>query len=170
MRLRTGYAAAWLAALLLLVGGCALPGQGTAPAVKGGSAPSFTLVGLDGKTHSLADYRGHVVLVNFWATWCIPCRAEIPELEVSYKKHQAEGVVFLGVDWKEGRDQVAPFVEERQVTYPVLFDSDGKAYTAYQVAALPETFVIDKEGKIAVHRVGLATRDKFEEELKAAGA
>lgn len=169
MRLRSGYAAAWIAALAILVGGCAGPGQGV-PAATRATAPNFTLIGLDGKMHSLSDYRGHVVLVNFWATWCIPCRAEIPELEVSYRKHQAQGVVFLGVDWKEGSDQVAPFVDERQVTYPVLLDRDGRVYTAYQVAALPETFVIDKQGRVAVHRIGLATRDKFEEELKAAGA
>ena len=151
-----------------LLGGCSLPGQGASPSTKG-LAPDFTLTGLDGNRHSLSEYRGHVVLVNFWATWCIPCRAEIPELEVSYRKHQAQGVVFLGIDWKEGIDQVAPFVAERQVTYPVLLDSDGKVYSAYQVAALPETFVIDKQGRVAVHRIGLATRDKFEEELKAAG-
>ncbi|MGI8608479.1 MAG: TlpA family protein disulfide reductase [Candidatus Dormibacteria bacterium] len=168
MRLRTRYAAAWLG-LAVVLGGCSLPGQPSGHAGKA-DAPNFTLVGLDGKTHSLSEYRGHVVLVNYWATWCIPCRAEIPELEVSYKKHQADGVVFLGVDWKEGTDQVAPFVDERQVTYPILLDSQGKAYTAYQVVALPETFVIDKQGRIAVHRTGLATRDKFDEELKAAGA
>ena len=146
-----------------------MPGQASPPAARQ-AAPTFSLTGLDGKTHRLADLRGHVVLVNFWATWCIPCRAEIPELEVAYQKHQAAGVVFLGVDWKEGRDQVVPFVDERQVTYPVLLDSDGKAYTAYQVAALPETFVLDREGRIAVHRTGLTTRDRFEEELKTAGA
>jgi peroxiredoxin len=169
VRLRTGYAAAWLAALATLLGGCSIPGQGTTASTNG-LAPNFRLAGLDGKQHSLSEYRGHVVLVNFWATWCIPCRAEIPELEVAYREHQAQGVVFLGVDWKESAGQVAPFVEERQVTYPVLLDSDGKVYSAYQVVALPETFVIDRQGRVAVHRIGLATRDKFEEELKAAGA
>lgn len=155
--------------MAILLGGCSVPGQG-APASTNGSAPNFRLAALDGKQHSLGEYRGHVVLINFWATWCIPCRAEIPELEVAYREHLAQGVVFLGVDWKESADQVAPFVEERQVTYPVLLDSDGKVYSAYQVVALPETFVIDKQGRVAVHRIGLATRDKFEEELKAAGA
>ena len=133
-------------------------------------APDFRLVGLDGKEHSLSEYRGHVVLVNFWATWCIPCRAEIPELEQAYKKRQAEGVVFLGLDWKEGKDTVQPFVDDRQVTYPVLLDADGRTYTAYQVPALPETFVLDRTGKIAVVRTGLATREQFDSELKIAGA
>ena len=158
-----------MAVLTVVLGGCALPGQGK-PSTARVPAPRFSLVGIDGKTHALADYRGHVVLVNFWATWCIPCRAEIPELEVAYRKYQAEGVVFLGIDWKEGKDQVAPFVDDRQVTYPILLDSNGRAYTAYQVAALPETFVIDKDGMVAVHRVGLATRDTFDAELRTAGA
>jgi peroxiredoxin len=162
----------WLSAAIAVgtLGACGLPGNGAAVVpTKGAEAANFTLQGLDGKLHTLSDHRGHVVLVNFWATWCIPCRAEMPELEVTYRKHQADGVVFLGVDWKENRTDVQAFVLERQVSYPILLDGDGRVYTAYQVSALPETFVIDKRGRIAVHRFGLATRDKFEEELRTAG-
>lgn len=148
--------------------GCSLPGHAATTPDRPG-APAFTLIGLDGKQHSLAEYRGHVVLINFWATWCVPCRAEIPELETAFKKYQANGVVFLGIDWKEGRDDVKAFTDERQVTYQVLLDSDGKAYTAYQVPALPQTFILDKQGRIALSRTGIATREKFEAELRSVG-
>jgi peroxiredoxin len=160
----------WLSLLLVAVAiaACSLPGQGH-PAATPPQAPAFTLVGLDGKQHALSEYRGHVVLVNFWATWCIPCRAEIPELEVAYKKYGPRGVVFLGVDWKEGHDDVKAFTDERQVTYPVLLDTDGKAYSAYQVPALPQTFILDKQGRIVVSRTGIATREKFDAELKSSG-
>ncbi|MFN2466226.1 MAG: TlpA family protein disulfide reductase [Candidatus Dormibacteria bacterium] len=167
MRLRSRWAATVLATLAVC--GCGLPGNagGTSPPP---AAPAFQLAGLDGEQHSLASYRGHVVLVNFWATWCIPCRAEIPELQFEYQKHRDDGVVVLGVNWKQARGDAQAFATERQVTYPVLLDSDGRAYTAYQVTSLPETFVIDRAGKVVGHRIGLGTRDKFEQDLKAAGA
>jgi peroxiredoxin len=163
-------------AVVLVLAGCG-GGQGRDPGggngglpTVGSQAPTFTLTGLDGKSHSLAEYRGQVVLINFWATWCIPCRAEMPELETAYKKHRANGVVVLGIDWKESRETVQAFIEERQVTYPILLDSDGRAYNAFQVPALPQTYVLDRQGKIVVMRTGLATREKFDAELRSAGA
>jgi peroxiredoxin len=158
-----------LLAVLVLLTGCSLPGQARATPAPA-TAPSFTLIGLDGRQHSLGQYRGHIVLINFWATWCIPCRAEIPELETAYKKYQARGVVFLGIDWKESQGDVRAFADERQVTYPILLDTDGKAYTAYQVPALPQTYVLDKQGRVVITRTGIATRDKFDAELKSVGA
>jgi peroxiredoxin len=158
----------WVPLLLLLaaVGGCTLPGQAR-PTTSPSPAPAFALAGLDGGQHALADYRGHVVVVNFWATWCIPCRAEMPELEVEYKKHRAEGVVFLGLDWKENRRDIQAFIDERQVTYPILLDADGRAYRDYQVTLLPETFIVDRQGRVVTTTLGITVREKLDAELNA---
>jgi thiol-disulfide isomerase/thioredoxin len=133
-------------------------------------APGFTLTGLDGGTHDLAEYRGRVVLLNFWATWCIPCRAEIPDLEHEARVQDPARVVIIGVDWKEDPAPVSAFIKDIGAGYPILLDRDGRVYDAYEVAALPQTFVLDKAGRIAVSRTGIAGRDQLEAELRSAGA
>jgi peroxiredoxin len=158
--------ACWLAALTLA--GCSLPGAGSAPTSEGATAPGFTVQGLDGATHRLKDYRGKVVVLNFWATWCIPCRAEMPDLEHEARVHGPDPVVILGMDWKESAASVKDFTTMLGTTYPMLLDADGHAYDAYRVGALPTTFVLDRQGRITKTRLGIASRAEIEAEIKDA--
>jgi peroxiredoxin len=114
----------------------------------GFAAPDFTLDKLDGETVSLADLRGQVVLVNFWATWCPPCRAEMPAIQQMYERYRDQGFTVLAVDMQETDAQVAAFVDEMGLTFPILMDRDGSVSARYQVKALPSTFFIDREGII----------------------
>jgi peroxiredoxin len=148
--------------------GCSLPGAGSSPTSNGAAAPSFTVRGLDGSSHSLADYRGRVVVLNFWATWCIPCRAEMPDLEHEARVFRADPVVILGMDWKESAESVKDFTTMLGTTYPMLLDADGRAYDAYRVGALPTTFVLDRRGHIRKMRLGLASRDEIDAEIRDA--
>jgi thiol-disulfide isomerase/thioredoxin len=154
-------------ALALALGAAACggaPGPATSPA----AAAGFTLSGVDGARHSLADYRGSVVLVNFWATWCIPCRAEMPDLEHEYRVHKAEGLVVLGVDVQESRADVTKFINDLGVTYPVLLDSEAVAHDAYHVGGLPQTILIDRVGRVILSRPGAASREQLELEITQA--
>jgi peroxiredoxin len=114
----------------------------------GFAAPDFTLETPDGETVSLADLRGQVVLVNFWATWCPPCRAEMPAIQQMYERYRDQGFTVLAVDMQETDAQVAAFVDEMGLTFPILMDRDGSVSARYQVKALPSTFFIDREGII----------------------
>lgn len=114
----------------------------------GAPAPDFQVMSLEGKPVSLQDYRGKVVLVNFWATWCIPCRSELPDLSQAYREHQDHGFVVLAVNVKEGEEQVRRFLEEIPVPFPVLMDTDGKITNRFAVTALPTSFFVDADGVI----------------------
>jgi peroxiredoxin len=114
----------------------------------GYAAPDLILETLDGGTVSLADLRGQVVLVNFWATWCPPCRAEMPAIQQVYERYREQGFTVLAVDMQETDAQVAAFVDEMGLTFPILMDRDGSVSARYQVKALPSTFFIDREGII----------------------
>jgi peroxiredoxin len=120
-------------------------------------APDFSLPDLDGNTHTLSEYKGKVVFLNLWTTWCPPCRMEMPAMERLYRHLRHRDFVLLAVSADEGgRDAVAPFVEELGLTFPVLLDPEGKLSPRYGVTGYPETFVIDRDGKVVNHTVGPA--------------
>jgi peroxiredoxin len=123
------------------------------------AAPDFELKDADGKVVRLADYKGKVVLLDFWATWCGPCRIEIPWFTELQRKHKDKGLEVLGVSMDdEGWEVVKPFLADVGVNYRVLMGNDATAQKYGGVDALPTTFLIDREGKIAAVHVGLASK------------
>ncbi len=131
-------------------------------------APALTLpvlvaadgIGPEGAEVSLEDLRGRTVVLNFWASWCEPCKVEAPVLEAVAERYREDGdVVVLGVDVQDLREKALEFVRETGVTYPTLRDGGDDAMNAYQVPALPETFVIDPEGRIALKIRGIVQEE-----------
>lgn len=124
---------------------------------RGGSweAPDFTLSDLDGKTVRLGDLRGQVVFLNLWATWCPPCRAEMPSMETLYQRFRGRGFAMLAVaEDSDGATSVAPFVAELGLTFPILLDTENLLPPRYGVTGYPETFIIDREGRVVKHVIG----------------
>jgi thiol-disulfide isomerase/thioredoxin len=119
-------------------------------------AKNFTFKDLDGKTRTLSDYRGKVVLVNFWATWCPPCRREMPSLERLNQKLQGEPFIILAVDQWESYDLVFAFTGQLdpQPTFPILFDSKSQASKQWDVKGLPASFIVDKKGRVVYRAMG----------------
>jgi peroxiredoxin len=118
------------------------------------SAPTFQLTDLHGKPSSLAAYRGHVVLVNNWATWCPPCQAEIPSLEAYYQAHRSQGLVMVGIEAGEPAAQVAAFVSRNAMSYPVWLDPQGLALNAFDNFNLPSTYIVDPQGTVLLSWTG----------------
>jgi thiol-disulfide isomerase/thioredoxin len=119
-------------------------------------APALKLKGLDGKTHDLAQLRGRVVLVNYWATWCPPCRREMPSMERLTQALRGEPFVVLAVDVGEDAETIETFASqlETEPTFPILLDSRSHAMQAWKVAGLPTTFLVDKQGRIVASAIG----------------
>ena len=129
-------------------------------------APDFALKDADGKTVHLSDYRGKVVLLDFWATWCPPCKLEIPWLIDIERQNKDRGFEVLGVSMDdEGWEVVKPFMKEVGMNYRVVIGNDSTAEMYGNVESLPETFLIDRDGKIAAIHIGLASRKDFEDEV-----
>ncbi|MGD2186287.1 MAG: TlpA disulfide reductase family protein [Desulfobacterales bacterium] len=121
----------------------------------GRPAPDFTLPGLDDKMVSLSDYRGHVVLVNIWATWCPPCVDEMPSMEKLYQELKGENFEILAVSIDAaGKKAVAPFMKKYNLSFPVLMDPDGSIQTLYQTTGVPESFIINQEGVLIEKIIG----------------
>ncbi len=132
---------------------------------KGEMAKDFTLPDLDGEKVTLSDLRGKVVLLNFWATWCPPCRKEMPSMESLHRKYGEKDLVILAVAIdRKGAKVAKPFVEENGLTFPVLIDRRGRVSDLYGVYAVPTTFVIDRNGTIVDKVQGAA--DWFSEEAQ----
>jgi peroxiredoxin len=113
----------------------------------GTPAPDFTFPGLDEKLVSLFDYKGKVVLVNIWATWCPPCVEEMPSMEKLYRKFKGQNFEILAVSIDEpGLEAVAPFMKKSNLTFPALIDSEGTIKAVYGVTGVPESFIVDKQG------------------------
>ncbi|MGC9358372.1 MAG: TlpA family protein disulfide reductase [Anaerolineae bacterium] len=110
-------------------------------------APDFTLLTPSGTEMSLSDFEGQVVLVNFWASWCPPCKAEMPALETYYQEHKDEGFVVLAVNYNEDVETVKGFIEEEALTFPVVIDREGKVLAAYGVTGLPSSYIVGRQGQ-----------------------
>ena len=119
-------------------------------------APEFTLQDMDENPVSLADFKGKVVLLNFWATWCPPCRREMPSMERVYQKLKDEGFVVVAVNQWEDPDHVFAYTGQLSVnpTFPLVFDLDSKIAEAYRVKGLPTTYLIDPQGRIRYQAIG----------------
>jgi thiol-disulfide isomerase/thioredoxin len=123
---------------------------GTIDELRDGNVSDFELVGLDGAVHRLSDYRGKVVLVNFWATWCLSCRDEFPILNDLHQKLADQGVVILGISTdREGKAKVQPYVDSLAIDYPILLDPEAASTSIFGgLAGYPSTFILDRQGLI----------------------
>jgi peroxiredoxin len=128
----------------------------------------FTLTDLDGRSWTLKSLRGKVVLINFWATWCPPCRKELPDLQALYGRFKDQSLVILGIT-NEKPDVVRPFVTRNALSYPILLDPDGKVGERFNTSGIPCTFIYDREGKLAAQAIDMRTMKQFILMLARAG-
>ncbi len=118
------------------------------------SAPEFELTDTQGKVHRLSEYRGRVVVVNFWSVWCAPCRKEMPAMQRAWEQVRDRDVLFLGVNFEDRPDQVAQFFTKISVDFPILLGGDRAMLKSWSVKGLPTTFVIDAQGRLRYQVVG----------------
>jgi cytochrome c biogenesis protein CcmG, thiol:disulfide interchange protein DsbE len=133
------------------------------------SAPEFTLERLDETGDlALAGLKGKAVVVNFWASWCIPCKEEAPFLEQVWQKHRDRGLVVLGVDAQDFRRDARRFVRRYELTFPMVYDGPGSILSDYGVTGFPETFVVDRDGRVVEAFVGAVSSAEDRERLRDA--
>jgi len=175
---RRGKSKTWLyvnivIAVVLIVGGIAVlfwmgDQESSKPAATqsaqiGATAPDFQLPSLTGEPVVLSDYQGQVILVNTWATWCPPCKAEMPAINEFYETHQNDGFVVLAINSQEDAATVQQFINAQEFTFPVLLDTQASVINQYKVRGLPTTFIIDRDGVIRYVHTGAITQRQLED-------
>ena len=123
-------------------------------------APDFTLPAVGGKSLSLSQYKGQVVMINFWATWCGPCRQEMPLLDAMYKKYKAMGFTLIGVNVEPDSKAAEEFLKKLPVSFPVAFDAESKVSQLYNVQGMPSTVIVDRKGNARVLHKGYRPGDE----------
>jgi thiol-disulfide isomerase/thioredoxin len=126
--------------------------------IVGRPAPDFELADLNGNSVRLSQYKGHPLILNFWATWCEPCKQEMPLLE-AYQKKYSPDLIVLGVDSGEGKVVVKSFLEKNEITFPIVLDETSRIGPIYQIAGYPTSFFIDRNGILRSEHIGQVTED-----------
>lgn len=158
-----------LMGLIIIQGGSLFPAADQsrkAPEI-GQEAPDFTLSNLEGEPVQLSQFRGKVVFLNFWATWCVPCRNEMPILE-QFARENAANVVVVGVNLNDSRETVVDFIKQVEVTFPIVLDEDARVSRQYLIRGYPTTVVIDSDGTIQTIHVGALTQENLVEDMELA--
>lgn len=135
-------------------------------AILGTEAPPFEITSFKGEQISLSKYKGNPIVINFWASWCAPCKREAGDLEKTYRFFKNREVVFIGIASDDTKDKALKFIEEFEITYPNGMDEEEAISKKYSVLTLPITFIIDREGKITFKKVGQIEVDKLKKEIR----
>ncbi len=136
---------------------------------QGSPAPDFQLSRAEGGSIRLQDYRGKVVLLNFWATWCLPCRSEMPLIQTAYEQLAGQGFIALGVNFDEPAEVVTAFADELQLDFPLLLDPGGEVQRLYRVVGYPTSVILDREGRITAYHIGILAKSQLDLYLEQAG-
>jgi peroxiredoxin len=135
------------------------------PARVGAAMRDFTLKDINGKQVKLSDFSGREVLINTWATWCPPCKAEMPDLNAFYEKHKDSGFIILGINAGESRDLAAGFANQLNLSFPILLDSDEYVVDSLGIRDFPTSILVGRDGKIQDVQVGMFTPDMLEQKI-----
>ena len=154
--IRTDARRVWPVLAVLLLGACEDAAERLRPVAVGNPAPAYAAANMEGDSVRLADLRGEVVLLNIWATWCPPCREEMPDLEELHRTYEADGLRVIGatIDSRSAAAEVRRFVAEHDITFGILHDPDERVTRTFRTAGVPETFLIDRDGVIAQRWIG----------------
>jgi len=133
-----------------------------------GKAPDFTLKSNRGENVKLSEHRGKVIMINFWASWCAPCRKEMPHLEELYQRYKDGGFTLLGVNVEEDASAAKDLLKEVRVSFPILFDSDNKVSQMYNVEAMPSTVILDRDGNMRFIHKGYEAgyEDEYQKQVR----
>jgi peroxiredoxin len=144
------------------------PIDGSGPVV-GQPAPTFALRNADGEIVKLTDLRGKVVWINFWATWCRPCKQELPDIQKLYGEKRGQGLEVLTINYQDPREDAIAYFRDNNLEIPMLLDPNGSVYDQYRLQGLPDSFFVDRDGNVAALHYGYMTEEKMRQRLEQAG-